>query len=386
MLFVFRLIARNAWRHTLRTVLTVLGMVIAVLAFGLLRTFIDAWYSGAEAAAPNRVVTRNAVSLTFPLPLAYLERIRAVQGVKQVSYANWFGGVYKEPKNFFAQFAVEPASYLSVYPEMVLTDAEKADFIRDRRGCIVGAALAEKYGFKVGDSITLRGTIYPGEWTMVVRGIYRGATKQTNLLALFFHWDYINETLKKTAPRYANEVGIYVIEADQADNVAQVSLDVDAQFRNSSAETLTETEKAFQLSFIAMSDTIIAAIRVVAYVVVIIIMAVMANTMSMTARERTAEYATLKALGFTPAFVGGLILGESLFIAGLGGLLGVLLTTPVAQGAGWALRSVLPGFVASDTTLLLELAAALLVGLVAAIAPIRHVLKLRIVEGLRAYA
>lgn len=383
---VLRLIVRNAWRHRLRTVLTVLGMVVAVLAFGLLRTFIDAWYSGAESSSSSRVVARNAVSIMFSLPLAYKDRIRAVPGVKQLSWANWFGGIYKEPKNFFAQFAIDPASYLAIYPEIVLDEAQRNDFIRDRRGCIVGIRLAEKYGFKLGDSITLKGAIYPGNWAFVVRGIYRGATAQSDEQSFFFHWEYFNETLKKIAPKWADGVGIFVVETEHPDSVAQVSLAIDSLFRNSSAETLTETEKAFQLSFVAMSDAIITAIRLVAYVVVLIIMAVMANTMAMTARERTAEYATLKALGFRPAFLAQLIIGESLLLAWSGGVIAIALTPPAVNQLGESLGSFLPGFVVSNETRLIQFAAATLVGAVAAIAPVRRAIAQRIVKGLRAYA
>ncbi|GAA5183806.1 ABC transporter permease [Niveibacterium umoris] len=386
MFFIARLIFRNAWRHRLRTTLTLLGMVVAVLAFGLLRTFVDAWYAGVESAAANRVISRNAVSLVFPLPLSYRDRIRAVPGVKQVSWANWFGGIYKEPRNFFAQFAIEPASYLKLYPELLLSDEERADFIRDRRGCIVGAKLAEKYGFKVGDTITLRGTIYRGDWSFVVRGIYHAASKKTDVSTMFFHWDLLNESLKKISPRYVNNIGVFVTEVEDANNVAQISLDIDAQFKNSAAETLTETEQAFQLSFVAMSDAIITAIRAVAYVVIIIIMAVMANTMAMTARERTAEYATLKALGFKPSFVGWLIFGESLLLAWIGGAVGMLLTLPATHALGASLGAFLPGLDASNATLLSQFFAATLVGVVAAIAPVRRAMSIRIVEGLRAYA
>jgi len=386
MFFTLRLILRNALRHKLRTTLTVLGMVVAVLAFGLLRTFVDAWYSGANAASANRIVTRNAVSLTFSLPMSYRERIRAVPGVRQVSWANWFGGVYKEPKNFFAQFAIDPRTYLEVYPELLLSEDERANFFRDRKSCIVGEKLARRFGWQLGDTITLKGAIYSGDWDFVIRGIYRGATQSTDESTMFFHYDYLNETLQRRSKRWGNMVGVFVAEVEQADNVAQVALDIDAQFRNSAAETLTETERAFQLSFVAMSEAIIQAIRLVSYVVVIIIMAVMANTMAMTVRERTSEYATLKALGFRPLYVAGLILGESLLIALAGGALGIVLTQPAAHALGASLGNFLPGLKVSNDTLLLQWAAAGLVGLVAALAPMRRASRLRIVEALRAYA
>lgn len=381
-----RLIARNAWRHRLRSTLTVAGVVVAVLAFGLLRTFIDAWYSGAASASASRVVTRNAISITFPLPLAYRERIRAVPGIRTISWANWFGGVYKEPRNFFGQYAVDAASYLAMYPEVVLGAAERADFLRDRQGCIVGLHLAEKYGFRLGDTITLKGTIYPGDWNFVIRGIYRPATPQNEAQSMFFHWDYLNERLKQSAPRWANHAGLFIAEVERADEVAEVSLAIDAQFRNSAAETLTETEKAFHLSFIAMSDALISAIRIVSLVVVLIIMVVVANTMAMTARERTSEYATLRALGFRPSFPALLILGEALLLAGSGGLIALALTDPAVQAVGESLGGTLPGFVVSGETRCLQIAASLAVGAVAALLPMRRAIALNVVEGLRAHA
>ena len=292
-----KLILRNALRHRLRTGLTVTGLLVAVLAYGLLQTVVDAWYAGAAAASNARLVTRNSISLTFSLPVSYENRMRGVDGVTAVARSNWFGGIYQEPKNFFPQFAVSD-NYLALYPEFILPDAQRAAFFRDRKGALVGRQLADRFDFKIGDALPLRGAVFPGTWEFIVRGIFDADDegKVTNLM--LFHWDYLNETLRKSAPGRANQVGAYILGIDNPDNAAAVSLAVDAVFKNSLAETLTETEQAFQLSFVAMSNQIIAAIRIVSYVVILIIMAVMANTMAMSARERTAEYATLKALGF----------------------------------------------------------------------------------------
>lgn len=379
---LFALITRNAIRHTLRTGLTVLGMVVAVLAFGLLQTVVRAWYSNAEASSDTRLVTRNSISLVFPLPLSYRQKIRAVEGVDQVVTSNWFGAVYKEPKNFFPQFAVSD-DYFEVYTEFVPPEDQLQNWKRDLRGCIVGAGLAEAYGFRIGDAVTLKGTVFPGEWTFVVRGIYPGK-KNTDQRQFFLHWNYLNETVKKRYPRRADQVGVYVSRIKDAGEMARLALEIDGQFRNSAAETLSETEKAFQLGFVAMSGAIVNAIQVVSYVVIVIIMAVMANTMAMTARERTAEYATLKALGFSPTFVASLIVGESLIIAGVGGLIGILLTLSVARGVSAQLGAVFPSFTVSPDTVMLQAVCALGVGLVAAIAPARHAARVRIVEGLRA--
>lgn len=380
------MIFRNAWRHRLRSGLTVLGMVVAILAFGLLGTVVDAWYAGAEGAAANRLITRSSISLVFPLPFTYKDKIRAVDGVRDLSWANWFGGIYKEPKNFFAQFAVDGESYFRLYPEFTVSEAQMRDFLRDRKGCIVGRKLADTYGFKVGDTLTLKGTIYAGNWDFVVRGIYDGAKKGTDQSQMFFHWAYLNEVVKAKVSGRANNVGVFIAEVTGADRVASVSRAIDGEFVNSRAETLTETEKAFQLSFVAMTEAIVVAIRIVSYLVIFIIMAVMANTMAMTARERTAEYATLKALGFSPGFVAAMICGESLTLAGVGGVIGIGLTFPVATAFAAKMGTLFPVFNVSQTTVLLQAGCALAVGLVAALLPMRRVGRLAIVDGLRAVA
>ena len=382
----FRLIFRNAWRHRLRSGLTVLGMVVAILAFGLLGTVVDAWYAGAEGAAANRLITRSSISLVFPLPLTYKDNIRAVDGVRDLSWANWFGGIYKEPKNFFPQFAVDGESYFRIYPEFIVDERQMRDFLRDRKGCIVGRKLADTHGFKVGDTLTLKGTIYAGNWDFVIRGIYDGASKSTDRSQMFFHWAYLNETVKARLPGRADNVGVFIVEVDSADRVATVSRSIDREFVNSRAETLTETEKAFALGFVAMTEAIVVAIRIVSYLVIFIIMAVMANTMSMTARERTAEYATLKALGFSPGFVAALICGESLMLALVGGLVGILLTFPVAAAFAAKMGTLFPVFNVSQSTVLLQVGCALAVGIVAALLPMRRVARLSIVDGLRAVA
>jgi len=382
-MFVLKLIVRNALRHKLRTVLTVVGLVVAVLAYGLLQTVVDAWYAGAAAASNARLVTRNAISLVFPLPLSYENRIRGVDGVTMVARSNWFGGIYRDPKNFFAQFAVSD-NYLDLYPEFVVPAQQRQDYERDRKGCLVGRQLADLYGFKVGDVIPIKGTIYPGTWDFVVRGIMEGRDEGTITRQMVFHWEYLNETVRKRSPRQADQVGVYVIGVSNPDNAAAISRSVDAVFRNSLAETLTETEQAFQLGFVAMSNQIIAAIRVVSYVVIVIIMAVMANAMAMSARERTVEYATLKALGFGPGFLALLVFGESLAICAVGGGIGVLATPPVASLFKQAVGGVFPVFSVSRETAQMQAACAFVIALAAAIVPAVQASRVRIVEGLRA--
>ena len=382
-MFMIKFIIRNLFRHKLRSILTVVGVAVAVLAFGLLRTLVGLWYSGAEHASATRLVTRNAISLIFPLPVSYLERIRGVPGVSSVAYGNWFGGVYINEKNFFANYAVEPESYLKLYPEFLLSPKEKSDFLLDRKGCIVGRKLAKTYGWKVGDLITLKGTIFPGQWEFALRGIYRGAEKTTEERIMLFHWDYLNETLKKTVPRRADQAGFYMVGVKNPDLAAPVSLAVDSLFKNSLAETLTETEKAFQMSFVSMTEAIMVAIQIVSYMVIAIIMVVAANTMAMTARERIGEYATLKTLGFKASHLALIIFGESVTIALLGGVVGALCTFPAAVWIERELAQFFPYFSVSRETILLELLASLIVGVVSGIFPTWRGATIKVAEGLR---
>ena len=382
-MFLLRLLLKNAFRHKLRTGLTLIGLVVAICAFGLLRTIVDAWYAGVEASSSTRLVTRSSISLTFQLPLNYAQRIRAVEGVRAISWANWFGGVYITERNFFPQFAIDPASYLALYPEYLIADAEKLAFLRDRQGAVVGRGLAKKFGWQIGDAIPLRGTIYPGTWTFNLRAIYDGVDAKTDENQMFVHWAFINESLRQSARRRADAVGVYIVGIDEPNNAALISQRIDALFANSLAETLSETEKAFQLSFVSMSEAILVAIQAVSFIIVVIIMAVMANTMTMTARERLAEYATLKALGFPPAFVVGLLYGESLLIAGIGGVLGVAATLPLSAAFARATGTLFPVFQVSPLTISLQLLAAAIVGIVAAAWPAWRMSRIDIVDGLR---
>ena len=382
-MFVFRLLLKNAFRHRLRTLLTMLGLVVAVSAFGLLRTIVDAWYAGAEASSSTRLITRSATSLTVPLPLAYAERLRAVDGISSVTWSNWFGGIYITERNFFPQFAVDPSTYLALYPEFIVSEAERVAWMRDRKGVLAGRKLADKFGWKIGDSIALRGTIYPGTWTFTLRGIYSGVDEGTDENQLLFQWAYLNEFVRLRSPLRSNYVGVFVVGIRDPNNAAVISRRIDEQFKNSQAETLTETEKAFQLGFVAMSEAILVALQAVSFIIIVIIMAVMANTMAMTARERLGEYATLKALGFPPAFVVRLLFGESLFIALIGGLAAVALTLPMAAAFRAAVGSLFPIFRVSGTTMAMQLGAALVVGIVAAAWPSWKMSRIDIVEGFR---
>jgi putative ABC transport system permease protein len=382
-MYLIKLLFRNALRHKLRTFLTVLGLTIAILAFGLLRTVISAWYAGVDASSASRLVTRNSISLVFSLPSSYREKIRQIEGVKIVSWGNWFGGIYIDEKNFFANFAVDPKTYLELYPEFVLSAEEEKAFILDRRSAVAGRKLAERFGWKIGDIITLRGTIFPGNWDFVLRGIYEGRYPTTDETQFFFHWDYLNETIKQISPRRADQIGFFMIGVKDPDRAAETAAAIDNSFRNSITETLTETEKAFQLGFIAMTEAIVIAVRLVSYVVIIIIMAVVANTMAMSARERTGEYAIFKTLGFGKWHIAGLIFGESFLITMTGCALGIMATYPAAKAFGEAMKAFFPIFIVSRQTIYLDVAAALIVAVVSAIIPTCRAINIRIAEGLR---
>jgi putative ABC transport system permease protein len=382
-MLILKLLFRNAFRHRLRTGLTILGIAIAILAFGMLRTMVSAWYAGVEASSAGRLVTRNAISLIFPLPISYKDKIRQVSGVKIVSYGNWFGGLYIDEKNFFANFAVEPRSYLDLYPEFILSPDETASFLRDRKGFIAGQKLVDKYGWKMGTTVTLKGTIFPGNWDFVLRGIYHGKDKTADEMQFMFHWDYLNETMKKTIPRRADQVGFYMIGVTHPDLASDVAVSIDSLFKNSLAETLTETEKAFALTFVSMTEAIVTAIKVVSFVVIIIILAVLANTMIMTTRERIGEYAVLKTLGFGGWHIAAMIFGESLVITTLGCALGIAATFPAAKIFGDTLVLFFPIFYVEPKTIIFDLSAATAVGLIAAILPTHRAIMIRIADGLR---
>ncbi len=382
-MILWKMIFKNAFRHKLRTALTILAVAIAVLAFGLLRTVISTWYASVEASSATRLITRNAVSLIFPLPLSYYNKIRQVDHVETVSYGSWFGGIYITEENFFANFAVDAETYLDLHPEFVIPGDQREGFLRDRRGFIAGRQLAERFGWEIGDIITLQGTIYPGNWEFQLQAVYRGRDESVDENQFFFHWEYLNETLEETDPAMADQVGFYLVGVTDPDLAAQVAEEIDAMFENSPAVTITETEESFLLGFISMTEAIIQVIRLVSFVVIAIILAVVANTMAMTTRERTGEYAVLKTLGYSGTQITILIMGEALVISLCGALVGIVLTYPAASGFRQALKAFFPTFNVEPATILLDLGIGMFVGIIASLVPARQAVRIRIAEGLR---
>jgi putative ABC transport system permease protein len=305
--------------------------------------------------------------------------------VKRVSYGTWFGGVYVDEKNFFPNFAVDPQSFLDLYPEFLMSPSDKEAFLKDRKGFVAGRKLIERFGWKIGDLVTLKGTIFLGDWDFVLRGVYRGRDKGTDETQFFFHWDYLNEGMKKRMAfhPWVDQVGYYMIGVTRPDVGASVAASIDEAFKNSLAETLTETEKAFQQGFVSMSGAIITAIQVVSFVVIVIILAVVANTMAMTTRERIGEYAVLKTLGFGRRHIAVLIFGESFVVTMMGCGLGMAATFPAAQLFSQTLGAYFPIFHVEPKTLYLDLLAAGVVAGCAGIIPTMRAIRIRIADGLR---
>ena len=381
---VFKLIFKNALRHKLRTVLTIVGIAIAVMAFGLLRTVVTAWSAGVEASAANRLIARQAISFIFPLPYSYRDQIAKIPGVDAVTYANWFGGVYIDKNQFFARMAVDAETNFALYPEFLVPADQLTTFKRERNSCVVGSELAQRYNLKIGDAMQLDGDIYPGKWSFVVRGIYRPRDKSTDATQMFFHWQYLDERIRQDDPPRAGNVGWYVVRISDPAKSGIISEQIDALFKNSRAETKTETERAFQQGFVASAGAIITAMNFMSFVIIGIILLVVGNTMIMSARERTREYAVFKTLGFSAGHLVGLILGESLLISALGGGLGLFVTYPfIAAFAAVVPKGFFPVFNVESITVVLAVSSAILVGLLASLFPIQRALGTKIVDGLR---
>ncbi len=380
----FLLIFKSAFRNRLRTILTAVGVGIAIVAFLAMRAFIGAWYVGVENSASDRLIARNKISITFPLPLNYVQKIRDLVGDGgEVSYENWFGGVYpKDEHGFFASMAADEAVF-HLYPEVATPKSEFDDWLADRQGAIVGAHLAEKYGWKIGDKITLRGAIYPGMWDYNVRAIYHSTSKAVDESQFFFHWKYLNEA----NPIGKDQVGIIDVKIKDPAKSPSVAAAIDKMFASSLAETRTESEKAFQLEFLSMVIGIVYAIQFISILVLFILMLVLANTLAMATRERTTEYAVMRAIGFQPRHIVGMVLGEGFVVAAVGTLIGVAMAVPVITYCGEMLEKKLGGFIGKFEVGIGSVApavgVALGLGMLAAALPARRAGRLRIVDALR---
>jgi putative ABC transport system permease protein len=374
-------VRKSAFRNKRRSILTVLSITFSLLLLTLMMTVWHTFYiDKGSAESAQRLITRHRVSLTQAMPIFYREKIRTIPGVVAVAPNNWFGGIYKDqkPENFFAQFGTDPEEMLKIFTDFKLPADQLQAWQRDQAGAIVDDQLAKKYGWKIGDRITIQGTIYPMNLELTIRGIYT-APQPTN--SLYYNQKYVEEAI----PFAKGHTGTFNILADSPANVPKVAAAVDDMFRNSPEPTKTESEKAFQLSFINSIGNVKAFILSICFAVVFATLLVSATTMAMSIRERTREVAVLKTLGFTRQSILRLYIGESVLVALTGGVLGAILAlvlvSLMSHAPGMALF--LSGMAVTPATLVLAIVVAGLVGFLSAIIPAYHSAKLDIVEGLR---
>ncbi len=378
------LVWRNLGRRKTRTVFTLLSIVVAFVLFGYLSAIDAAFSFGVEIVGADRLITIHKVSLIQLLPFRYQDRIAAIPGVKDVATSVWFGGMYQDPKNFIAQMAVEPERFLRVYPEFVVPEEQKLAWFADRTGCIVGRKTAERFGFEIGDRIPIQGTFYRKSdgsslWEFTVSGIYTGAKKAVDETQLFFHYEYLDEAREHSQ----GTVGWFVLRIDDPDRAADVARAIDATFANSEDETKTSTEKAFVQGFANQIGNIGAILQAVMLAVFFTILLVAGNTMAQSVRERTAELAVLKTLGFSDGRVLAFVLTESMVLAGLGGLCGLALGWLLITVGGDPTGGLLAVFYFPARDLALGLVLVGLLGLACGVLPALQAQRLAIADALR---
>ncbi len=384
---------RRSW---VRTLSTVIGMALCIFLICTLQTVLDAIRKTTEAADPSRVVTRHAVSLTFNMPLAYKPRIQTLPGVRRVAVSNWFGGVYRDMKDFFPNFAVESEDYFPMYPEYVVPPAEYAAYLADMQGALVGRDVAQKYGFRIGDAFQMESIIPPyrvgGPLKFNVRGIYDappGKRSSVNTGMMFFHFKYLNETIRgqRGVGSYSG-AGTFSVQVTNPGGTAAVMRAIDTNFENSDVQTKTETEGAFLAGFIALTGNLVGLLNGVGLAVGFTILLVTANTMSMAVRERRTEIAVLKTLGFPSRLVMALIIGEAFTIAAVSGLVGVALARFAVGGLAnlpfmGLLLGNFPALEVSPVVGSLTLLLAVVLGTAAGFVPALGAYRARITDALR---
>ena len=369
----------NLLRRKVRTVLTVGSFAVAMFLFCLLVTIRAAFTMGVDLAGADRIIVINKVSLIQPLPIAYKERIQRQPGVKETTYANWFGGVYQDEKNFFPQFAIDHETYRNIYDEFLVPDDQWQAFLADKQGAVVGKATADRFGFKVGDRVPIKGAIFPGDWEFNVRGIYTGRRPNDDLTQFWFRWDYLKE---KAPPWAQNQVGWYTVRMTPGADPAQVAKGLDENFANSTWETRTQPESAFMQSFVEQMGNIELLMGAIGSVVFFTLLLVTGNTMATSVRERTGELAVLKTVGFSDRAVLALVLAESLLVAILGAGLGILLAKLFTLG-GDPTKGMLASFYLPPWGIGVAAALGITVGLLAGLLPALAAMRLQVVEALR---
>src|SRR5829696_4261009 len=325
------LVLANLGRHRLRTVLTICSVALALFLFASLRTVVTTLNAGSQVSSASRMIVQNSTAFVIPLPMSYAQRLKSVPNVEAVTWANWFGGKYGDGKKFFATFAIEPESYLKMYPEIQIAEEEKQAFLRERSSAVIGEGLVRAFGWKVGDNVTLQGTIFPGDWTFTIRGIYHPTLKEYGDDSFMFHYQYLYE---KEPDRVTP--GWFIMKVDDPNAAPVVAKTIDDQFRNSTAPTKTGTEKAFAAGWASMWGNVKLLMSTIGMAVVFAILLVTANAMMMNQRERTSEVAVMKTVGFSDRRVFGLIIIEAAVISLTGSAigLGAAALLPVLTGFG----------------------------------------------------
>lgn len=381
--------ARNLARNRLRTFLTVLGAAVAIIAFVSLRTVLTAWSAAADFAAKDRIGTRHKVSFTMPLPKRYAEEIRGIPGVKTASYMNWFGGKNpKKPEEFFATIAVETATGFEVFDEMVVAPEDLKRWKEDRKGAVLGDVLAKQLGVKVGDRFVLQGSIYPGDWEFNISGIYTATRKSVDRSTFIFHWDYLNESLPESRRDLISWVTSRI---DDGSRSAEISAAIDRLFDPRDVQTTTMSERAMNLSFLGMLDTLLKALGVISMIIMVIMMMIIGNTIAMGVRERTREYGVLQAVGFRPGHIRLFVIGEALALGLLAGGVGLGLSIPLVElGMGRFLEENMgawfPYFRIAPETYLMAIGLAAGLAVVASIIPAARAGRLSVSDALRRVA
>jgi len=372
------LIIANLFRKKLRTTLTIGSFAVALFLFGLLVVVRGAFSQGIDVAGADRLDVIDKVSIIQPLPYAYRDQILRIPGVKAITFDEWFGGVYQDEKNFFPQFAIDPENQRVVYPEFAIPDDQWQAFLADREGAIAGSGIAKRFGWKVGDRIPIKGAIYPGNWEFNIRGIYQGTRDNDDLTQFWFHYKYLDERRQFGK----GLIGWYIVKLNGPDDAIRVAKTIDQTFANSPYETKTETERALASDFAKQFGNIELLIVSIGAVVFFTLLLVTGNTMAIAVRERIGELAVLKAVGFTDRFVMFFVLGESLLIAAIGGVIGLALCKLFTLG-GDPTHGFLPFFYLPGPAILLGFGVALTVGILAGILPAAAAMQLRVVDALR---
>lgn len=370
-------------RKKLRTGLTILSIMVAFVLFGYLSAIRQAFDAGIEVAGADRLIVRHKVSIIQLLPQSYEAKIERIEGVDNAMHQTWFGGIYQEPKNFFAQIPVVPEELIDLYPELIVSDEHKSAWLENRTGALVGRGLLERFGWKVGDRIPINATIWAKKdggrtWEFDIAGVYDGAEKGTDTSQFFFRYDYFDETRAGGT----GLVGWFVVRVADPDKAAEVAAAIDAEFANSAQETKAEPEGAFVQGFANQIGNIGFIIMSIMAAVFFTILLVAGNTMAYTVRERTNELAVLKAIGFTNAGVLGLVLGESLVITLIGGVAGLVLAWAMVS-MGDPTSGSFPVFYIPTLALLTGFGLIVTMAFIAGILPALQAQRLRIADALR---